>query len=213
MKRVVLMAILLTASSIAEIQEIRLAGRNWLIDVAKLPMRSRDCESGTYPGCFAQAGAIAFDETHQTLYFYVETGTAMNRPFIVFSLDVKSNAVTRIITDYGAGARFGALSASGKYLAYVGYTVRGACGTDSFIGVIDIPEHRVATSPRGKMDAETRSRIEKLTWKTSSTINWEGSGHSVAECSKATGDQGTQRISGSLDIGKLKFHPNTPLFP
>ncbi len=122
--------------------EIRRGDHRWRIALRELPIHANDCEgrpdrercralpkAATCTACIVFPEVIAWDRRRQRLYFSVATGTAKNRPWVIFRYDLRTRRTTRIVSDYGAGYTIGAVSRSGQFLAYVGYASSGVCGT------------------------------------------------------------------------------------
>ncbi len=184
--------------------------QEWTISLAKLPVRRVDCADpcGTLGGCYEPCiwggYVFAFDEQRQNVYFAVPTGISQNRPWIMFRYGLRTKTITRLTNEYGGGFRIaGAVSPSGRYLAYVfGPHIAAVCAPQSYVGVVDMQERRFARA--GTLRAATAEAIEvtEVKWSSPSVIEYEADVVSSELC--GTPSPSTQR-KGIVNLEALKF--------
>ena len=198
--------------------EIRRGSLVWRVDKSRLPVRRSDCEDETRRAAYCQAlsarsqctqcagpmNILAWDDAHRRLYFAVPTGTAKNKPWIIFRYSLRTRAIERISSDYGGGFGTGEVSRSGQYLAYIGYEKMGACGTSGLLVVVDTWARRLGTV---EVDTETGDEIgdiENIRWASPTTIEYDTHVHSAAAC-RLGAESSVRKARESLNIGDIEF--------
>lgn len=147
--------------------ELQLGDGRWHIDISKLPVHAADCDDpAVRTGC-APIGApeiIAWDEPRRVLFFGIPTGLSQNHPWVLFGYQLKSGLITRYALTYGAGGDGGALSPSGRYLAYIAYTRCGRCCSFSGVAIVDLLRKRETTPPAQEDSTGLVRRIDHISW-------------------------------------------------
>ena len=100
------------------------------------------------------------------------TDIGKNRPWVIFAYDLRSSLIKRIGTNEG-GVSSGAVSASGRYLAYIGYNVCGVCCTTSQVVLIDVQSGVSGQYQPRTSDEDERPNVLALRWVGPSTIEVE----------------------------------------
>jgi hypothetical protein len=201
--------------------QIRQGGKEWRIDLTNL-IRVNDCfdnntgkgdericdgpPKSPCPGCpNRMVGVIAWDQHRQKLYFIIGNGGWQQRPWTVFNYNLATRRVTRFSTTSATTIGRGAVSSSGQYLAYVQVfhcspAYEGHCASD-VVEVMDLWNGRVAHLPSDLTPNHDVVRIERLTWSSSSTVDYAGSVHSFSPES-----QPEHPTKGSIELRDLQFH-------
>jgi hypothetical protein len=160
-------------------------GREYRVDLSRLPLSAKDCpeqetnqKCATHPGtrcldCITEWSPIAWDEPRRLFYMAASTNIGKNRPWVIFAYDLRSSLIKRIGTNEGGGFGSGAVSASGRYLAYIGYNVCGVCCTTSQVVLIDVQSGVSGQYQPLTADEDERPRILALRWVGPSTIEVE----------------------------------------
>jgi hypothetical protein len=129
------------------------SAETWTVEAADLPIKLIDCENRMPcpPGycvgvCVSNVQPFAMDSQRRALYFSASMGIAQNTPHIIFRYSLRTRRVTRLTNEWGGGFGVGAVSPSGRYLAYVMYPHNGVvCPARSWLGVVDMQTYRSAS--------------------------------------------------------------------
>jgi len=188
--------------------------QSWKVDLSTLPIRSDECEDSdagkkcaAHPGlgclpCVREWQPVAWDEEREIFYLAAGTGMSHNRPWIIFSYNLRTRKLKRI-ADYFGGGFDGqaAVSPSGKYLAYVNYQVSGVCGTNSTIGIVDVQALKSGSFKISTSNEEEPALVHDLYWAGETTIAYEADLRLESDCKK--GVEAARPVSGQLDVTQV----------
>jgi len=193
---------------------IMYGNQNWNVDLSTLPIRPDECEdSGASGKCAAHPGLgclpcvrewqpVAWDEKREIFYLGAGTGTSHNRSWIILSYELRTRKLKRIADYFGGGFDDkGAVSPSGKYLAYVKYQVCGACCTHSTLAIVDVQTPKNGSPEVSRSNEEERALIEDLRWTGATTITYDADLKRESDCKR--GVEATRRLSGRLDVTQI----------
>lgn len=155
------------------------------------------------PECPRHSCIIGWDVRHERLYFGISTGSSKNNVWTIFSYSLKTRRVARFTNTWAAIPEKGAVSRSGRYLAYVNYDHGGMCADSSLIEVVDLWEHRVARPNLAPANKEDVMLIDGLVWTSPSSLKCEARVHSYPEC--RMGKMTERPIRSSVDVATLTF--------
>jgi len=188
--------------------------QDWHADLSTLPIRSDECEdSAAGKKCAAQPGLgclpcvhewqpVAWDETREIFYLAAGTGTSHNRPWIILSFDLRTRKLQRMADYFGGGFDGqGAVSPSGRYLAYINYQASGVCGTNSTISIIDVQTLKSGWSDVSTGSEEDLALIKDFYWTGATAIAYEADLRRESDCRK--GVDTTRRVSGRIDVTQI----------
>jgi len=195
-------------SSVNELH-MRREGKTWRVDLSRV-VRRNDCSSldeigaGSCPGgpttpcpaCPRRVEFLAWDEQHQRLHFAVGTETARNNPWTIFSYSIVTRRIRRFTNTWAAGLGIGAVSRSGRYLAYVSGYHGGACANTAAIEFVDLWNRRAAIVNEG-LDT-----IRQLKWTSDTVLEFEDASQSEDDCRDG---KPPELMRGSVNIAALTF--------
>jgi hypothetical protein len=190
---------------------IRSHGQEWTIPLSKLPVRRVDCQDrcgtlrGCTPPCIWGASVFLFDEQRQDVYLATPTGISQNMPWIMWRYSLRTKTVRRLTNEWGGGfATVGAVSPSGRYLAYVfGPHVGAVCAPQSYIGIVDLQEQRVAKTGSVRVLKGKSVQITAVKWTSGSELAYEANVVTGETCGLNVNEP--TQTSGTVDIKKVKF--------
>ena len=140
---------------------ISVGGHEYRAATPQLPLEPRDCPQAV-PGkeCVRLWDGIAWDEAREVLYLAAATDIGQNKPWMIFSYDLRSATITRIGDEEGGGFAGGMMSPSGRYPAYIGYDGCGVCCTTSRLVLLDTQTRDAGTFrlPAASRDGNPRGR-------------------------------------------------------
>lgn len=189
--------------------QIRRGGQIWRVDLSRI-VRRNDCASldeigvETCPGgpttpcpdCPRRVVFVAWDEQHRRLYFAVSTGTSKNNPWTIFSYSIVTRRIGRFTNTWAAGLGRGAVSHSGRYLAYVSVSHGGYCANSEAIQFLDLWDRRVAVL-NGGLDT-----IKQIKWTSNTVLEFGGASQSEAD---RRDEKSAEPVRGSVNVAALSF--------
>jgi hypothetical protein len=104
--------------------------------------------------------------------------------------------IGRFTNTWAAGLRRGAVSRSGRYLAYVSVYHGGYCANTEAIELVDVWDRRVAIVNEG-IDT-----INHIDWTSKAVLEFEGEGQSEADCRDG---KSPEPVRGTIQIALLYF--------
>jgi hypothetical protein len=188
-------------------------GREYRVDLSRLPLSVKDCpdpnageQCAAHPGapcleCVTDWQPIAWDEPRQLFYMAASTDTGRNRPWIIFVFDLRSKLMKRIGFEEGGGFGGGAVSSSGRYLAYIGYDVCGMCCGTSRVMLIDAQTGASGRYKPRTSDDDERANILALRWVEPSKIQFDFQVVREPACRAGQDPQGPS--TGSIRVEEL----------
>jgi hypothetical protein len=186
-------------------------GQEWTISLANLPVRLVDCEDrcgtlqGCTPPCIWGGSVFALDEQRQDVYFATPTGISQNKLWIAWRYSLSTKRVRQLTNEWGGGfTAVGAVSPSGRYLAYVfGPHVGAVCAPQSYIGIVDLQEQRVAKTGSVQVLKGKSVQITAVKWTSGSEFAYEANVVTGQQCGDGVNE--TTQTTGTMDIKELKF--------
>lgn len=174
---------------------IRYGGREWTVDLSKLPIDPDECEeAGAQQRCAGGGGIaclpcvrewqpVAWDEQRETFYMAASTGTSQNRPWVVLVYDLRTGKLTRLVDYFGGGfTHSGAVSPTGRYLAYVQYDSQGACGTSSSVAVVDTQTRGSRLFRPPIAESSERAIVTAIRWIGPSRLEYDAKVDRFSDC-------------------------------
>jgi len=174
---------------------IRYGGREWTVDLSKLPIDPDKCEeAGAQQRCAGGGGIaclpcvrewqpVAWDEQRETFYMAASTGTGQNRLWVILIYDLRSGKLTRLVDYFGGGFdRSGVVSPTGRYLAYVQYSSQGACGTPSSVAVVDTQTRSSRLFRPPIAESSERAIVTAIRWTGPSRLEYDAKVDLFSDC-------------------------------
>jgi hypothetical protein len=195
---------------------LRRGHATWRVDLSHL-IRNNDCDwpylgdervcigrpTAPCPDCPRRTAILGWDLIHQRLYFAIGTGTSQNNPWTIFSYSLITQHVARFTNTWSAALGPGAVSRSGRYLAYGNFGHAGMCANSSRIEIIDLWDRKMATPSFPLDNPEDPVLITKLNWTSPTSLEYRGQSQNYADC--RTGKTTQQQIEGTIDVATLEF--------
>ena len=181
---------------------ISVGGREFRVGESQLPLNASDCTAPRATRkCVQYWDGIAWDEPRGVFYLAAATDTGQNKPWIIFEYDLRSLEIRRIGDEEGGGFSNGAVSPSGRYLAYIGYDVCGVCCTTSRLVVLDTQTREAGTFNLPPANRSEILRIVGIRWTGVSTIQYEAQTLNETACRDGKGAQGS--LTGSVKLAQI----------
>jgi hypothetical protein len=138
------------------------------------------------------------------LYFAISTGQSKNNSWTVFSYSIVTHRVARFTNTWSSDLRDGAVSRSGRYMAYVNFYHGGVCANSDTIEVIDLWHRRLAAL---SIEPSGFDLVSSLRWTSTSELQFEGTIQTESDCrlhAKANGCVIVLRCSRAYLRSKLR---------
>jgi hypothetical protein len=177
---------------------VREAGREWTIDPS--PLLPKDCEQMCE---YKYSHIIAWDEYYRRIYFAIAIGPSWDKPWGIYNYSLATHRFTRFADTNAASFQFGAISDSGRYLAYLKMhhqSAAGPCRSQTDIEIVDLWDRRIG-NPALQIDGAAECAIVgSLSWSRFG-LEYAGSTH------RSNGAQIPEGLfSGRIDVGSVLFH-------
>ena len=175
---------------------IREASREWTIDPS--PLLPKDCGQMCE---YRYSHIIAWDEQYRRIYFAIAVGPSWDKPWGIYNYSLTTHRFTRFADTDAAYFQFGAVSDSGRYLAYLKMhhqSAAGPCRSQTDIEIVDLWNRRIG-NPAVSLDGSTECVIVViLKWSSRSELEY-GYRSNGAEIPGGL-------FSGRINLGSVVFH-------
>lgn len=178
---------------------VREAGREWTIDPS--PLLGKDCGQ-MCDDKYSQI--IAWDAHYRRIYFAIGIGPSWERPWGIYNYGLTTHRFTRLADTDAAYFQFGAVSGSGRYLAYLKMhhqSAAGPCKSQTDVEIVDLWNRRVGAASSAFASSEGCVVISKLKWSSPTRLEYLGSTYRADGTAIPGGE-----VEGQVDVGKLSFH-------
>jgi hypothetical protein len=181
---------------------ISVRGRDYRVNVSRLPLIPSDCpQTGVNENCVQLWDGIAWDEPREVLYLAAAPHIGQNKQWMIFAYDLRSAQIKRIGDEAGGGFGSGVVSPSGRYLAYIGYDVCGACCTTSRLVLLDTQTRDLGTFRLPAANQSERPRIIAIRWTGVSAVQYDA--QIVNEPACRNGQEAKASWTGSVGVSEI----------